>query len=166
MIWNRTRARVGNRLKVFEVHAMVDQREFRLLRGCNLVQVFQIRLAASDHSPCLTDPIRQNLFRHLVEVTGMGSKAKWNASNAMHQIGNQSWVMCKMGMQMIYAFSSSLCSQSKYVDQMYGLKKALPAAAGGIALIDPFICRDINQGADVSLEMQSGYFNILFEQIP
>ena len=76
----------------------------------------------------------------------MGCKTKWNASNAMHQIGNQSRVMCKMGMQMIYLFSGAPFFQNEQVNQMNSLKKALPAVAGGIALIDLPLSRDINTG--------------------
>ena len=49
---------------------------------------------------------------------------------------------------------------------MYSLKKAVPAVAGDITLIDPLINRDINQGTKVSLEVQPGYFKVLVKHIP
>ena len=80
---------------------MINQREFRLLCGCNLVHVFQVGPAASDDGRSLIDAIRQNLLRNLVEVTGMGRKTKGMPVIAMHEIGNQRWVMRKMGMKMV-----------------------------------------------------------------
>lgn len=91
----------------------------------------------------------------------MGRKAKWNASYAMHQIGNQSWVMSKMGMQMIYLFSSSPFCQNQQINEVDGLKKALPTAAGSVAFIDPSIRHEVNKGTDISLEMQPGYLSVL-----
>ena len=50
--------------------------------------------------------------------------------------------------------------------QVYSLKKAVPAIAGGVTLIDLFISSNINKGIEVSLEMPPGYFQVLLKHIP
>jgi len=49
---------------------------------------------------------------------------------------------------------------------MYSLKKVIPAVAGSIAFIDPFVGCDIKQSADVSNKMQPGNFKVLAQYIP
>jgi len=43
------------------------------------------------------------------------------ARDAMHQISNQSWVMRKMGMQMIYFFTGPLFRDNKKVNKVNSL---------------------------------------------
>jgi len=96
----------------------------------------------------------------------MSRKTKWNASYAVRQIGNQSRVVCKMGMQMINLFPDSLFLRDQKGNEVYGLKEAIPAVAGGIALIDHFIDRNINQGMEIALEMQSSHLKVLNHHVP
>ena len=49
------------------------------------------------------------------------------------------------------------------MNHVHGLKKAFPAAAGGITFIDRIVSRDVNKGTDVSPEISHGYFNMLLE---
>jgi hypothetical protein len=91
----------------------------------------------------------------------MSRKTKWHPSYAMYQVSNQSWIMRKMSMQVVNLFSSSPFFQSEQVNQVYSLKKAIPAITGGIAFIDPIVRRDIKQGTQVSFEMQPGYLSVL-----
>ena len=95
----------------------------------------------------------------------MGRKTKWNTSDAMHQIGNESWIVREMGMQMIDLFSSSVFIEKQQINKVNGLKKTLPAVTGLVTLIDDWMDRDIGQGAQVSLEIQPGDFSMLPEPV-
>lgn len=96
----------------------------------------------------------------------MRRKTKRQASDAVHQIGNQSRVMRKMSMQMIDLLACSPFFREEHVNEMNRLKKALPAIAGGIAFIDLLIERDINQGTDVALKIPPGHFCVLPDRAP
>jgi len=95
----------------------------------------------------------------------MGSKTKWNTSDTMDQISDQSRVMGKMGVLMVYLFSSSSLIENEQVNQMHSLEKALPAVAGGIARIDPGMHRDIHQRTKISRGMQPGDPSVLIQHI-
>ena len=102
---------------------------------------------------------------HLVEVAGMSRKAKWNSSHAIYEIRDQSRVMRKMSMQVVYLFFRLTLPCQEQVYLVHGQSKAFPAVAGVIPLVNLWMGRDINQGAQVSQGIAPGDLNMLSEPV-
>ena len=91
----------------------------------------------------------------------MGGKTKWKSSYTIHEIGNQSRVVGKVGMQMVYVFSGSPFFQNKNINQVNRLKETFPAIAGGISFINLWVGCNIGQGAKISKELTPGNLQVL-----
>lgn len=96
----------------------------------------------------------------------MRREAERNTSHQMYEVGDQRRIVCEMSVEMIDSFSGVLLLQFQEVGQVNSLEKTIPAAAGGIALVNATLRREINQTTKISFEIQPGDLSVLVEHLP